>query len=252
MQHNRTDVRLLAMLTLLGVWTATFAAPPDPIAAAVDDPTRTEADRSRDARDHTVEVLHFFGLAPGMVVVDLFAGGGYYSELIGRIVGAGGKVYMHNNAGYRSFVGEALTARVNSGRLRNVVQLDAEIGQLAIAPASVDLVLMSMSYHDLYFKSGDWLVDPGALFAEVHAMLKPGGILAVIDHVAKAGSGSSAAQTLHRIDEAFARADIEARGFKFTGSSDVLRNPADDHSKVVFDPSIQGHTDRFVDRFVRQ
>lgn len=251
MQRKRTDIRLLAVLTLLSAWTATIAAPVDPIASAVADPTRTQADRDRDTRDHTVDVLQFFGLVPGMVVVDLFAGGGYYSELIGRIVGSGGKVYLYNNAAYQAFAGDALTTRVNSGRLQNVVQLNAEVGQLAIAPASVDLVLMSMSYHDLYFKSDDWLVDPAKLFAEVHAMLKPGGILAVIDHVANAGTGSSAAQTLHRIDEAFARADIETRGFKFTGSSDVLRNPADDHSKTVFDPSIQGHTDRFIDRFVR-
>jgi predicted methyltransferase len=247
------------MRTLLGeaLLVASLAAPfgiaadPDAIGTAVNDPTRTEADRTRDQRDHTVAVLKFLGIAPGMTVVDLFAGGGYYSEVIGRIVGSKGKVYMHNNAAYQTFIGDALTERVKGGRLQNVVKLDAEIGQLGIPPASVDLVLMSMSYHDLYFKSDDWAVDPAALFTEVHAMLKPGGVLAIIDHVANAGTGSSDAQKLHRIDETFARSDIESRGFKFTGSSDLLRNPADDHSKTVFDPSIRGHTDRFVDRFVR-
>ena len=180
------------------------AAGDDPVSVAVNDPTRTEADRTRDARDHTNEVLKFFGIAPGMTVVDLFAGGGYYSEVIGRIVGGGssGKVYMQNNAAYQTFIGDALTQRVKGGRLQNVVKLDAEIGQLGISPASVDLVLMSMSYHDLYFKADDWAVDPKALFTEVHTMLKPGGTLAIIDHSAIAGTGSSAAQTLHRIDEA--------------------------------------------------
>ena len=251
MQRNPLTARLVGVLLLVALWDATMAAATNPIAEAVGDPGRPQADRDRDARDHPMDVLEFFGIAPGMIVVDLFAGGGYYSELMGRIVGSSGKVYLHNNAAYRSFVGATLNERVNSGRLQNVAQLDAEVGQLGIAPASVDLVLMSMSYHDLYFKSDDWSVDPAALFAEVHAMLKPGGILAIIDHVADAGTGASAAQKLHRIDEAFARSDIESRGFTFTASSEILRNPADDHLKPVFDPSIQGHTDRFVDRFVR-
>ena len=168
-----------------------MAAETDPVSVAVNDPTRTDADRSRDARDHTTEVLSFFGIAPGMTVVDLFAGGGYYSEVIGRIVGGGssGKVYMHNNAAYQTFIGDALTQRVNGGRLQHVVKLDAEIGQLGIPPASVDLVLMSMSYHDLYFRADDWAVDPKALFTDVHTMLKPGGTLAIIDHSAIAGTG---------------------------------------------------------------
>jgi predicted methyltransferase len=249
MMRNTLAAAVLLAATLVSLFGN--AAQPDPIAAAVNDPTRTEADRTRDERDHTIAVLTFFGVAPGMTIVDLFAGGGYYSEVIGRIVGAGGKVYMHNNAAYQTFIGDALTERVKGGRLQNVVKLDAEIGQLRIAPASVDLVLMSMSYHDLYFKSDDWAVDPAALFVEVHAMLKPGGVLAIIDHVAASGTGASAAQTLHRIDEAYARTDIEARGFKFTGTLDALRNRADDHTKTVFDPAVRGHTDRFIDRFVR-
>jgi len=111
---------------------------------------------------------------------------------------------------------------------------------------------MSMSYHDLYFKDDNWSVDPSALFAEIGSMLKKGGTLAIIDHVAQSGTGSSAAQELHRIDPAFAREDIESRGFKYVGSLDVLRNPADDHTKVVFDPSVRGHTDRFIDKYVRE
>jgi len=82
--------------------------------------------------------------------------------------------------------------------------------------------------------------------------VKPGGTLAIIDHSAIAGTASSAAQTLHRIDAAFARSDIESRGFKFTGSLDVLHNAKDDRTKTVFDPAVRGRTDRFVYRFVRE
>jgi len=227
------------------------AEPADPVTAAVNAPDRSPADRERDTRDHPVDVLQFFGVTPGMTVADLFAGGGYYSELVGRVVGGNGKVYLYNNAAYQGFAGDALKERIASGRLVNVTVLNAEVGALGIPAASVDMVLMVMSYHDLYYKSEDWAVAPAALFHDVSAMLKPGGVLAIVDHAATAGSGSTSAQTLHRIDEAFARADIESRGFKFTGSIDVLRSPADDHTKTVFDPAIQGHTDRFVYRFVK-
>ena len=212
---------LLALLAPL----AALHAAVDPIEAAVTASGRPPADRERDARDHPVEVLRFFGVAPGMTVVDMFGGGGYWSELIGTIVGATGKVYLYNNAAYLQYAGDALKERTASGRLVNVVPLNAEVGHLGIKPASVDMVLLVMSYHDVYFKSEDWAVTPEALFADINAMLKPGGILAIVDHVAAAGSGSSAAQKLHRIDESFARTDIESRGFKFTGSLDVLRNP---------------------------
>jgi predicted methyltransferase len=80
----------------------------------------------------------------------------------------------------------------------------------------------------------------------VYATLKPGGVYMIIDHVAPAGSGTSDTNTLHRIDPAVVRKDVEAAGFKFVGESDALRNPADPHTAVVFDPSIRGHTDQFV------
>ena len=250
MARLRKVVWAFAVASIVGM--AGASAAPDPIKAAVADPSRTADDRARDERDHAVEVLTFFGIKPGLVVADVFAAGGYYSELIGRVVGPTGKVYLYNNAGYARYAAKPLAVRVDSGRLQNVVVVEKEVGQIGIPSGSVDVVLMSMSYHDLYFKDEGWSVDPAALFAEVHAMLKKGGELAIIDHAANAGAGSSAAQELHRIDEAFARKDIESRGFKYVGSLEVLRNPADDHTKVVFDPGIRGHTDRFVDKFVRE
>src|SRR4030095_6414288 len=127
----------------------------DPITTAVADPARTADDRARDDRDHAVDGLKFFGIAPGVVVADIFGAGGYYSELIGDIVGPTGKVYLYNNASYAKYGAKPLAARVDSGRLKNVVVIEKEVGQIGIAPGSVDLVLMSMSYHDLYLKEDD-------------------------------------------------------------------------------------------------
>jgi len=215
-------------------------------------PERTADDLARDARDHTSEVVSFIGVKPGMVVVDMFAGSGYYSELMGNIVGPTGKVYLYNNGGYAGFAAKPLAARVESGRMQNVVVLTKEVPDIDIPPDSVDLVFMSMSYHDLYFEDEGFSVDPKVFFAELNAMLKKGGTLAIIDHVAAPNTGSSAAQDLHRIDVAFAQKDIESRGFKLVGSLDVLRNTTDDHTKLVFDDAVRGKTDRFIHKYVKQ
>ena len=76
--------------------------------------------------------------------------------------------------------------------------------------------------------------------------LKPGGKLLIVDHAAADGSGNSVTQEIHRIDEAFAREDIESNGFRFVASSDALRNPEDERTKNVFDKTIRGKTDRFI------
>jgi predicted methyltransferase len=242
-------VRALCFALLALTASPLAAAPLDDVLA---DPARSSDDVARDARDHPKEVLQFFGIEPDMVVLDLWAGSGYWSEIIGRIVGPTGKVYLHNNATYLGLAGKALDARVASGRLpANVVRLDRELGHLGLPPASVDVVLMSMTYHDLYFKSDDWSMDPAAVFAEIHALLKPNGVLAVIDHAALPGTGANAAQPLHRIDEAFAQQDIASRGFRFDGALDVLRRADDDHALSVFDSKVRGKTDRFVHRYIR-
>ena len=111
----------------------------------------------------------------------------------------------------------------------------------------MDLVWISLNYHDLhgFFAPADVAKINKAVFAA----LKPGGVFVVLDHVATAGSGIAATDTLHRIDPERVKADILAAGFKLDKQSTILANAADDHSKNVFDPSIRNHTDQFLFRF---
>jgi len=83
----------------------------------------------------------------------------------------------------------------------------------------------------------------------VFAALKPGGVYVVLDHADAAGTGLKDTDTLHRIDEAAVKAEVLTAGFVLDGESSILANPADDHTKMVFDPAIRGKTDQFLLRF---
>lgn len=218
---------------------------------AVANPARPEADRERDMNTHPAALLRFAGVKAGDTVVDLFSGGGYNAELLAAIVGPAGKVYMHNNAGYRNFAGDAIAARGAGARLRNVEKLDAEIESVPLPDNSADVIWINMSYHDAYWVNEGWTVTADKFFPTVKRILKPGGAVIVIDHIAPIGSGSSLTSELHRIDPAFARTEFVTRGFRFVASSDMLANPNDPLDIGVFDPSIQGKTSRFVYKFTK-
>jgi predicted methyltransferase len=235
--------------TLLSL-TLAAAGHADGIDEAILSPERPAADRERDANSQPEAVLRFFGVPAGGVAVDLFAGGGYYSEILSRAMGPEGTVYMHNNQAYLGFAGDAADQRLENDRLPNVVRYDRELDAIDLAHDTVDLVLMVMTYHDLYFKTDEWDIDADAFFETIHRILKPGGVLAIVDHEAVAGSGSSAAQDLHRIDPAYARTDIERHGFKLVGTSDLLESQEDPLDLSVFDPAIQGKTSKFLFKFV--
>ena len=246
---SRATRRILTTISLAMILLAASASA-NQFQLAINDPDRSPSDRERDATSHPAQVLGFFELRPGQVVLDLFAGGGYYSEIGGRIVGAEGTVYMHNNAAYLGFAGEALSARIQSGRLQNVTRYDRELDDVDLPSNSVDRVLMIMTYHDLYYKADGWDLDPERFFAMVHRVLKPGGLLCIVDHAGTPGSNANDAQDLHRIDPAFARRDIEDRGFTFVGETALLQNPDDPLDVNVFDPSVRRKTSRFVYKFV--
>jgi len=126
---------------------------------------------------------------------------------------------------------------------------------LSFAPASYDFVLLHLVYHDAYWESAQFglpRIDPNTVTAALFQAVKPGGTVAVIDHIAMPGRETRPeVEATHRILPETVRADFERAGFEFAGSSEMLRNPEDDRSKNVFDPSIRGRTDRFVYRFRR-
>lgn len=221
-------------------------------AAAVAAPSRSAADRERDQREHPAEVMAFAGFKPGMQVADIFGGGGYYSELIAGVVGPKGLVRLVNNPPYDAYAKQDLATRLAHGRLPNVRHETVDPADLKLGTGTLDAALIVMSYHDLYVadEKGNWpAIDAANFIDQIVRALKPGATLLIIDHAASAGTGKSAAQDLHRIDEAFAKSDFAAHGLVFDGALDLLHNTSDDHSKNVFDAAIKGKTDRFVHRY---
>ena len=230
------------------------ASPGAAVAAVVTAPGRPAEDREQDAWRKPAEVLTFFGVQPGMSVLDLYAGAGYFTELLAAVVGPTGHVVAHNNKAYLDGVGDALIRRFADQRLANVEQLAAENNAIELEPGRFDFVLLSAAYHDVYYvnDANDWpKIDGPKLLAELFAAMKPGATLGLIDHAAAPGSPAETGGTLHRIDPAIVKRDFAAAGFVLEAESDVLRNPADDLGKGVFDPAVRRNTDRFVLRFRR-
>ncbi len=228
---------------------------PDFIAAAVASPDRSAKDRERDARDKPAELLAFAGLKPGMKVADVLGGGGYWSEILARAVGPSGSVTLVNNPGYFNFGKDDLKTRFGDGRLKEVKRRVFELSNMDLGRGQFDLITIYLSYHDIYWVDEEgygWpKIDADRFLTQLHDALKPGGKLLIVDHAAVAGTGKSAAQDLHRIDEAFTKKDIAGHGFLLEKSWPNLRNSADDHTKGVFDEAIRGKTDRFTHLYRR-
>lgn len=204
-------------------------------------------DDARDKARKPLDVLRFAGVKQGQVVIDLLGGGGYYSELFNYIVGEQGKVYLQNNSLFLRFSQEELETRLDEGRLKNVVRLDSEFADMQL-PGNVDLIFIGLSYHDIYVPREDPVMTANreAFFAQVVAALKPGGALLIIDHAAEPGTGIDTTAKLHRIDEDWARQDIESAGFKFEAALDVLRNPDDNYQLDIWKKGVMRKTDRFI------
>lgn len=215
---------------------------------------RPDTDRARDAGRKPAAVLEFLGIAPGMRVLDMFSGGGYYTEILSHIVGDDGHVIAHSNKAYLNFVGDEFEKRYLGGRLANTEVLMAENNELSLEPDSIDAIMLVLSFHDLYHEDAEngWpAIDIEQFLAELHGALRAGGIVGVIDHYAAEGSSSETGGTTHRIDAAIVIDAMTGAGFVLDGQTDILRNPDDNYDKIVFDPELRGKTDRFVMRFVK-
>ena len=239
---NRIVALPLAALLLACLGACGTGTPPLAERLAAD--SRAAEDRARDAGRRPAEVIAFLGIEPGDTVVDLIAAGGYYTEVLSLAVGPKGKVYAQNTAfvlEMRGGVNErAMRARLAGGRLPNVERLDRELGELGLAPNSVDAAITALNFHDIYNGSGREAAV--GFLRSVHAFLKPGGVLGLFDHAGNPGADN---EKLHRIEESLAVEAAPAAGFEVE-SSDLLRNPDDDRTRFVFDPAIRGRTDRFL------
>jgi predicted methyltransferase len=238
----------LTLALLLGTASAQAADPSPSIAAAIADPGRPAADRDRDAERKPADMLAFAGVKPGMVVIDILPGGGYFTRLFSTAVGPTGKVLAY-------VPDEMFAGRPKSLDAVNAIAVDPAhknvqaLHDPALAPGPqniADVVWTSQNYHDLHNVPG---LDVVAFNKVLYGIVRPGGVYIVLDHSAPAGSGLTDTKTLHRIEEATVRKEVEAAGFKFDGESKVLANPADTRALKVFDPAIRGHTDQFVLRF---
>jgi predicted methyltransferase len=224
------------------------AKPTAPIAAALADPARPETQRAQDAKRYPEKLIAFANIAPGQTVVDYVMGGGYWSHIIAGVVGPTGKVYGFQPTEFVAYRAAYGTEQDDVAKARaNVMPVRSPFAAPAI-PGQVDAIVTVQNYHDLYLKPFPADTGPKAR-AALFAMLKPGGTLVIVDHTAKAGSDIGVADSLHRIDPASVRKELEATGFVFDGELDTWRNPADPMTANVFDPAIRGKTDQFAYRF---
>jgi len=244
-----THFAAAAAIALLGTGFLSRAAEetPSTIALAVHNPNRPTKDTDRDAARKPVEVLNFAHVKPGEQVLELIPGGGYFTRLLSVAVGPSGHVTEAV-----PLIGGADMSKASNGvaadpNFSNVSEEPMSAESLAKAPGQYNLVWTSQNYHDLHLTQ--LKLDVVGLDKQIYAALRPGGIFFIEDHAAKPGTGISTTDAEHRIDEDFVKHEVESVGFKLAGESNVLRNPADDHSLRVFDAAIRGHTDQFLLKF---
>jgi len=267
----------LAGCTSLGGSTPGLVQPavisPTRIAEVVASPERSDADRINDLRRKPQQMLAFIGIRPGMVALDVSAGGGYTTELVARSIGPSGKVYGQNPprtprpapaqpegaaappmaampaapAASRP-APSGVTGRAQALKAGNIVPVVQPFENPAPAEAAasgLDLVTLMFNYHDLGFLG----VDRAQMNRAVFAALKPGGLYVIADHSGRVGTGISESGTLHRIEESFLRAEVERAGFRLIEEGQFLRNPADPRDKNTPEPPQP--KDEFVLKFVR-
>jgi len=226
---------------------AASSAIPDYVSKAVADPSRPADDRKWDAVRKPAAVLAFANVKPGEAIAEFLPGGGYYTRMLSDIVGPRGKVFALETTTW----GKAnIDATKGAASALTNVSLDlAPLGTFHL-PKKVDLFWTSNNYHDLHVPKYA-KIDMAVFNKLVFDSLKPGGIYFILDHAAAPGSGASKSPTLHRIDKQKVVEEVTAAGFKLAGESSVLANPADDHTRVVFDPTIRFRTDQFILMFRR-
>ena len=245
-------IAIALALAVAAVAPGSAAAAPADIAAAVAAPGRTPDNVKLDEGRKPVEVLSFFGLRRGMDVLDMFGANQYWAEIMAPVVGPRGSIVVWQPTQFLNEDRRKKFAEFTK-RKRNVSLITTPFEAPELGTNAYDFMIMNLDYHDVYFENPERKVvrmDPDAWLKNLYAAMRPGAILGVIDHVALPNSDTRATVAkLHRIDPEVVKADFQRAGFELIGIRNFLRNPADDHSLIVFDPKVRGRTDRVVYRF---
>lgn len=241
---------LAVVLTMLAVSTSPAVGqtqPPQSPAPAAEI-ARPASDSERDAARKPAALLAFAGVEAGDTVVDFIMGGGYWTRVLAEAVGPKGRVIAYQpsefiafRAAYGNEQDEAVKGRTN------VTPSRVSLAKFAV-PVQADAIITVQNYHDFHLKQ----VPAGAaaaINASIFKALKPGGTLVVVDHAAPAGAPLTVADTLHRIDPAVVRAEVEKAGFVYEAESTEWANTTDPMTTLVFSPSIRGKTNQFAYRF---
>lgn len=245
----------LAIVTALGL-AALFAgcasgpevSAPD-YAALITAPDRSETDRLIDQRRKPDQLIAFTGARPGMKVLDMGAGGGYSTELLARAVAPGGTVYAQNPPALFAAlprIRATYEKRAQGAAMKNAVHVERPSEDpLPPGVGGLDLITFFFFYHDTVHLG----VDRPLMNRRLFEALKPGGLLVLADHSARAGDGITVTKTLHRIEESVVRRELEAAGFRLVAEAGFLRNPADPRDASVFKPKVPN--DEFVLKFMK-
>jgi len=241
-------------LILIALPVATTAAPrSSKVAAAVaDTANRTPDNVKLDESRKPAQLLQFFGLRPGLQVLDIFGANKYWSEIMAPVVGPKGHVTVWQPTQFLTDKNRVPFEEF-AAKHPNVSLISSPFEAPDLPKAKFDFALINLDYHDVYWENAERKVvrqDPNAWLKRLYAAIKPGGVVGVVDHVANPnGDTRATVEKLHRIDPKVLEADFKRAGFVLAGTSDLLRNPADDHSLLVFDPKIRGKTDRAIFKF---
>ena len=240
-----------ALALALGAMPA-FAEPADIAAAVANVSARSEANLKLDENRKPAELLSFFGLERGMHVIDMFGANRYWAEIISPAIGPEGQLIVWQPT---QFMNDKRKAEFDAfaAKAGNTALLTTPMEAPRIGTNAYDFMIMNLDYHDVYWTNAERKIvrmDPDAWLKTLYAAMKPGAVVGIVDHAANPGGDTrEVVDKLHRIDPAVVRADFQRAGFVLEAESQLLRNPADDHSLLVFDDKIRGKTDRFVFRF---
>lgn len=243
MTRSFSGTGLAALAAVAMMAGAAVAAPKIDFAPILAAPDRPDADKARDADRRPAETIAAAHVKPGIKIVELAPGGGYYTRILSGVVGPKGKIYA-----ITSRPSPALQALAQAHP--NVIITAAQPGTIPV-PEPVDMVWTTDNYHDFKNQKVGDRDGAAALNEAAFNALKRGGIYFVVDHEAGKGVGAGVTSTLHRIESDFVRREVESVGFQLGGTSDILRHPADDHKERVTETGIRGKTDQFVFRFYK-